>query len=374
MKKIAVIIGTRPEAIKLIPLILEIKKTSNLTVEVCSTGQHKEMLDQVFNLFQIIPDVELKIMTQNQTLADLTSELTKRLNNYLIESKPDFLICQGDTTTAFVSALVAFYNKIPVGHVEAGLRTNNKFSPFPEEINRQLISKLADFHFAPTADSKEALLLENIPTENVIVTGNTVIDSLFIIRSKIENEELEISSNLIKLCEQKQFILITGHRRENFGEGFENICKSIKILAEKFKNINFVYPVHLNPNVKDIVEAKLGGIENVFLIPPLDYVNFIFALSKCYLVLTDSGGVQEEAPSFNKPVLVMRENSERMEGVNCGVVKLVGTNFDLIVENVSLLLSSQEEYAAMTNSDNPYGDGRASRRIVEIISNYFEKE
>lgn len=374
MKKIAIVIGTRPEAIKLIPLILEIKKKSNLTVEVCSTGQHKEMLDQVFNLFQITPDVELKIMTQNQTLADLTSELTKRLNNYLIDSKPDFLICQGDTTTAFVSALVSFYNKIPIGHVEAGLRTNNKFSPFPEEINRQLISKLADFHFAPTVDSKESLILENISPEKVTVTGNTVIDSLFIVKNKIENNELEINSELVKLCEQKQFILVTGHRRENFGEGFENICKSIKILAERFKNINFIYPVHLNPNVKDIVEAKLGGIENVFLIPPLDYINFIFALSKCYLVLTDSGGVQEEAPSFNKPVLVMRENSERMEGVNCGVVKLVGTNFELIVQNVSLLLNDKEAYESMTNSVNPYGDGFASQRIVEIISNYFVKE
>ena len=374
MKKVSIVIGTRPEAIKLIPLVLELKKSAIFEIEVCSTGQHQEMLKQVFDLFEVQADVELKIMTQNQNLSDLTAAILSKLNDYLAHSKPDFLICQGDTTTAFTAALAAFYNKIPIGHVEAGLRTYDKYSPFPEEMNRQLISNLADLHFAPTVNSQKALLKENISENKISITGNTVIDSLFIMNDKIHNKLMEVDSDLIKLCQEKKYILITGHRRENFGKGFQDICKSIKHLAEKFSDFNFIFPVHLNPNVKDLVYSELGKIDNIKLKAPLDYINFIYALSNCYLVLTDSGGVQEEAPSFNKPVLVMRENSERMEGVEAGVVKLVGTNYNSIVDGVSELILNSDKFNSMTNSVNPYGDGKASEKIVNFIEKYFNNK
>ena len=371
MHKISIIIGTRPEAIKLVPLILALKKSTNLKVEVCSTGQHKEMLKQVFDLFKITPDYELNIMTHNQNLSDLTALLLTKLNEYLEISKPDFLICQGDTTTAFVSALAAFYQKIPVGHVEAGLRTSNKYSPYPEEINRQLISRIADLHFAPTKNASNELIKENISTDQIFITGNTVIDALKLVQHKIAENEVEISPEIKSIFENKKYILITGHRRENFGQGFQNICSAIKTVASRFSDIQFIYPVHLNPNVKSVVEKELGDTSNILLIAPLDYTNFIYALSNAFIVLTDSGGVQEEAPSFKKPVLVMRENSERMEGVEAGVVKLVGTEINSIVNGISELLTNEETYLSMTNSENPYGDGKASDKIVTILENYF---
>lgn len=371
MKKISIIIGTRPEAIKLIPLVLELRKRNKFQVEVCSTGQHKEMLAQVFDLFQINPNVELDLMTHNQTLPELSALILTKINGYLNDSKPDFLISQGDTSTAFIAGLAAFYHKIPVGHVEAGLRTYDKYSPFPEEMNRQLLSRIADLHFAPTQKSQEALLQENIPADKIKVTGNTVIDSLFLVRDKIENNQISIRVELSNLLDEKPFVLITGHRRENFGQGFENICNAIQQLAEKFENFNFIYPVHLNPNVKTIVESRLGSIKNVKLIAPLDYIDFVYAMSKSFLVLTDSGGVQEEAPSLKKPVLVMRENSERMEGVECGLVKLVGTNVSSIVNHVTELIENSFVYKSMTTANNPYGDGQAAQHISEIIEDYF---
>jgi len=374
MYKISIIIGTRPEAIKLVPLILRLKKSHTLSIEVCSTGQHKEMLQQVFDLFGIVPDVELNIMTHNQNLPEITSLILTKISQYLTESKPDFLICQGDTSTAFTAALAAFYQKIPVGHVEAGLRTYNNYSPFPEEMNRQLISKIADFHFAPTKNASKALLEEGIQSEKIHITGNTVIDTLLLIKEKISQNTIEIDSTLKTLLNLNKYVLITGHRRENFGKGFENICEAIQLLSEKFPAINFIYPLHLNPNVKNIVEEKLGSTSNIFLISPLDYTNFIYALSNCHIVLTDSGGVQEEAPSFNKPVLVMRENSERMEGVEAGVVKLVGTNIDSIVSGMTELFEDENLYNSMTHSENPYGDGQAADRIALLIENYFLKK
>ena len=374
MHKISIIIGTRPEAIKLVPLILALKKSANLKVEVCSTGQHKEMLKQVFDLFKITPDYELNIMTHNQNLSDLTALLLTKLNEYLEISKPDFLICQGDTTTAFVSALAAFYQKIPVGHVEAGLRTSNKYSPYPEEINRQLISRIADLHFAPTKNASNELIKENISTDQIFITGNTVIDALKLVQHKITENEVEISQDIKSIFENKKYILITGHRRENFGKGFQNICAAIKTVASKFSDIQFIYPVHLNPNVKSVVEKELGNTSNIHLIAPLDYTNFIYALSNAFIVLTDSGGVQEEAPSFKKPVLVMRENSERMEGVEAGVVKLVGTEVNSIVNGISELLLNENTYLSMTYSENPYGDGKASDKIVQILENYFTEK
>ncbi len=373
MNKIAIIIGTRPEAIKLIPLILALKKSTFFKVEVCSTGQHKEMLKQVFEVFNIEPDYELNIMTHNQNLAELTNVLLSKLNDYLGKSQIDFLICQGDTTTAFVSSLAAFYHKIPVGHVEAGLRTWNKYSPYPEEINRQLISKIADLHFSPTINSANELIKENISKEKIFITGNTVVDALKLVQNKIEINEIKISEEIKSIFENKKYILITGHRRENFGKGFQNICSAIKKSALQFVDIEYIYPVHLNPNVKEVVEKELANIPNVKLISPLDYTSFIYALYHSFIVLTDSGGVQEEAPSFKKPTLVMRENSERMEGVEAGVVKLVGTEIDDIVNNIKELITNEDFYLSMTKSENPYGNGDASEKIVEILENYFKK-
>lgn len=372
MKKVSLIFGTRPEAIKLCPLILAMKEHPDFEPHVCVTAQHREMLDQVLEVFGVIPDVDLALMQANQALAALTSRAIGAVDGYLAEHKPDMVLVQGDTTTAFCAALVSFYHQIPIGHVEAGLRTWNKFSPYPEEINRVLATHIADYHFAPTAWSKENLLKEGIPAERIYVTGNTVIDALHIAVEKIRKEAPAIPSLPKELMDgqaDKPLVLITAHRRENFGEGFRDICESISKLAERFGDTAFVYPVHLNPNVRGPVLHLLGGIDNVYLIEPLSYLPFIALMNRARLLLTDSGGVQEEAPSLGKPVLVMRDTTERPEAVEMGTVKLVGTDRRTIVDNVSTLLTDAKAYAAMANAVNPYGDGKACQRILAALEN-----
>ncbi len=367
-KKISIIFGTRPEAIKLAPVILELKKYCELEINICVTAQHREMLDQVLEVFNIKPDVDLNIMKANQSLSELTHRAIKLLDEYFLEHKPDIILVQGDTTTVFAASLAAFYHKIAIGHVEAGLRTWNKFSPFPEEINRVLTTKLTDIHFAPTQLSKDNLLKEGISEEKIFITGNTVIDALFIARDKIKNKKVSIPGLSIDFTVQENsIILITGHRRENFGEGFLQICQAIAELADKFTQYNFVYPVHLNPNVRKPVFDILSKQKNIFLIEPLTYLPFIYLMDKSKIILTDSGGVQEEAPSLGKPVLVMRENTERPEGVDAGTVRLVGAKKDMIVKEATKLLTDETEYLKMANAVNPYGDGMASKRIADIL-------
>ncbi len=368
MKKISIIFGTRPEAIKLIPVILELKKNKNFDINICVTAQHREMLDQVLEIFNIKPDTDLDLMQPNQTLSTLTSRIINAVDNYFSEYKPDIVLVQGDTTTVFAVSLVAFYHKVKVGHVEAGLRTGKKYSPFPEEINRVLTSRIADLHFAPTEISKNNLLKEGINSEKIFITGNTVIDALFLAKEKVLELKPKVDGLQKNLEEISPYILITGHRRENFGEGFINICKAISELSEKFSNYNFIYPVHLNPNVQEPVNRLLGNKSNVILIPPQTYLPFIFLMINSKIILTDSGGVQEEAPSLGKPVLVMRENTERPEAVTAGTVKLVGTNQKSIVSEVFKLITDISEYNKMSNAVNPYGDGLASKRIAEILS------
>jgi UDP-N-acetylglucosamine 2-epimerase (non-hydrolysing) len=387
MKKISIIFGTRPEAIKLAPVILAIQNKPNLEPHICVTGQHRELLEQVLNVFNIKPDVHLSLMTSNQTLGTFTSRAIKALNEYLGEHMPDMVLVQGDTTTVFCGALTAFYNHIPLGHVEAGLRTGNRFSPYPEEINRVLTSRLAKFHFAPTQNAKKNLLKEKISEKNIYVTGNTVIDALFIARDKVQENPFCIPflPNFLQPSGQNtkenepRMILITSHRRENFGPGLVNICQAIKELAEVFPDIHFVYPVHLNPNVKNPVNQILGSEtkfhdkiyrrKNIHLIKPVSYIQFIALLNRSYLILTDSGGVQEEAPSIGKPVLVMRKTTERPEGIEAGTAKLVGINQEKIFENVRNLIIDNDAYKKMAKAVNPYGDGKASKRIVDTISN-----
>ena len=368
-KKISIIFGTRPEAIKLAPVILELKKHKEFEVNICVTAQHREMLDQVLEVFDIKPEVDLNIMKANQTLSGLTSQTIKLLDEYLSEYKPDIILVQGDTTTVFAASLAAFYHKIKIGHVEAGLRTWNKFSPYPEEINRVLTTKIADLHFAPTSLSKKNLLKEGVCEDQIFVTGNTVIDALLIAREKIKSKNVSIPGlpdNLLKEKDNK-VILITGHRRENFGEGFDNICHAIADLAREFKDYSFIYPVHLNPNVRKPVFEILSKQKNIFLIDPLNYLPFIFLMDKAKLILTDSGGVQEEAPSLGKPVLVMRDTTERPEGVDAGTVKVVGTNKQAIIDATKTLLTNKSEYSKMANAVNPYGDGFSAIRIKDIL-------
>jgi len=374
MKKILFIFGTRPEAIKTIPIIKVFQRNPNdFKVEVCITAQHREMLDSVMQFFNCKADYDLNIMKKNQSLSELTSNILTKLDDVLSVSKPDLVFVHGDTTTTFAATLGAYYKQIDVAHIEAGLRTNNIYSPFPEEINRQLVSKIAKYHFAPTDSAKDALLKENIDKSKIYVVGNSVIDALHLALQKIENDK-ELKSKIEqKLNNSKfdihnsKFILITGHRRENLGVGFLNICNSIKELALKYKDVDFVYPVHLNPKVREPVNKILKGLQNVHLIEPLDYPEFVYLMSKSYLVLTDSGGIQEEAPSLGKPVLVMRENSERPEALKAGTAKLVGTT--QIVENVSLLLEESQEYLKMSKAINPYGSGDTSKKILEVIKN-----
>ncbi len=375
VKKILIVFGTRPEAIKMAPLVKEFEKNSNFfDMKVCVTAQHREMLDQVLELFEIKPDYDLNIMKHGQDLYDVTSKVLLGMRDVLNNFKPDIVLVHGDTSTTISTALAAFYQKIDVGHVEAGLRTGNIYSPWPEEVNRLLTTQITKYHFAPTLTNKLNLQKEHIAEDKIIVTGNTVIDSLFMIIDKIdldENLRVKVEKDIKELGyeynNKRKLILITGHRRENFGDGFLNICHALRDLSEKYKDTDFVYPVHLNPNVQEPVKKILMGIENVFLITPLDYLPFIYLLNKCHLILTDSGGVQEEAPSLGKPVLVMRDTTERPEALEAGTVILVGTNRETIVSNVSKLLEDEVTYKEMSYAHNPYGDGTASSKIINFL-------
>ena len=372
-KKISVVFGTRPEAIKLAPVILALKADPQFDCHVCITAQHREMLDQVLRAFEITPDVDLNLMQPNQTLAGLTSRTIESLDRYLSEEQPDMVMVQGDTTTVFCAALSAFYHHIPIAHVEAGLRTHNLNSPWPEEANRVLTSHLAALHFAPTATSRANLLKEGVPDDKIFVTGNTVIDALFIALDKIKHAQPPIPGlpqHLLRQDSKEQLILITGHRRENFGEGFKNICQAISQLAARFPQIAFVYPVHLNPNVQKPVNGFLAGHPNIHLISPLDYLPFVALMNRATLILTDSGGVQEEAPSLGKPVLVMRETTERPEAVEAGTVMLVGPNVEKILQSVEKLLTDDGTYQEMARAINPYGDGKAATRIVAALGEF----
>ena len=374
MKKILIVFGTRPEAIKMAPLVKEFQEDAiNFEIKVCVTAQHREMLDQVLDLFQIKPSYDLDIMRSGQDLYDITSNILLNMKSVLEDFEPNIVIVHGDTTTSFVTTLAAFYQKIKVVHVEAGLRTQDLYSPWPEEGNRKLTAVLSDYHFAPTSTSKENLLSENIDKEKITVTGNTVIDALNFILKKIKNES-DLELKLVTIINDSgftsldsKFILVTGHRRENFGQGFLNICEALKELAKVNSNINIVYPVHLNPKVRVPVNKILSGINNIHLIEPLQYAEFIYLMSKCYLILTDSGGIQEEAPNLGKPVLLMRETTERPEVVATGTVKLVGADKKNIVKEVQILLDDLSEYQKMSKSYKPYGIGYASKKIVKII-------
>jgi UDP-N-acetylglucosamine 2-epimerase (non-hydrolysing) len=386
-RKILIVFGTRPEAIKLCPLIKEFEKHEDtFETRVCVTAQHREMLDQVLGLFLISPNYDLDIMKPDQDLFEVTSGVLKGMKDILDDFVPDFVIVQGDTTTAFITALAAYYQKIPIGHVEAGLRTGNIYSPWPEEVNRCLVGQIAKIHFAPTESSRQNLLGENKNKEDIFVTGNTVIDALFWMLDRIKTDKRLREKITIRLrnlfsgssfdldkvkLSQRRMVLITGHRRENFGSGFLNICQALKNLAIENKTIDFVYPVHLNPSVQKPVYELLSEINNIHLIEPLEYETFVYLMDLSSIILTDSGGVQEEAPSLGKPVLVMRNTTERPEAVDGGTVKLVGTDDRKIFDETMNLLHNQQEYQKMAKAHNPYGDGKASRKIVRIISEYF---
>ena len=378
--KILIVFGTRPEAIKMAPLVHAFKAHPEFETVVCVTAQHRQMLDQVLNIFEIQPDIDLNLMRAGQDLFDVTSAVLLGMREVFKEQKPDAVLVHGDTTTAYATATAAFYAGIPVGHVEAGLRTHDIHSPFPEEFNRQVVTKIAKWHFAPTESSKQNLLDENIQLTDITVTGNTVIDALFWVLDRIESQperlkniELFLNSKLPFVWQTKhsatseKFVLITGHRRENFGAGFLSICEAIKQLATAYPAVHFIYPVHLNPNVQKPVFELIAGYQNIHLIDPLEYEPFVYLLKYAYLVLTDSGGIQEEAPSLGKPVLVMRDVTERPEAVEAGTVRLVGADTAKIVSHVSELLSNKQSYEQMAKSHNPYGDGKASARIVQAF-------
>ena len=375
IKKILIVFGTRPEAIKMAPLVKEFKKYSEFDVKVCVTAQHRQMLDQVLEIFGLVPDYDLDIMQAGQDLYDLTSRILLKMRDVLDDFKPDIVFVHGDTTTAGIASLAAFYKQIRVAHVEAGLRTGGIYSPFPEEINRQLVGIIADYHFAPTNLSKENLIKENKNPKNIVVTGNTVIDALFLLLDRMQKDSWlkdEILTSLNAKYDTKRgkkIILVTGHRRENFGDGFINICEALKTLAIKNPNVDIVYPVHLNPNVQEPVRKILSGIDNVRLIAPLEYGEFVYLMSMAYFIITDSGGIQEEAPSLGKPVLVMRNTTERPEAIEAGSVRLVGVDKKNIVSQAQILLDDGEIYQKMSQSRSPYGDGKASVKIVEFIKN-----
>ena len=380
MKCILLVFGTRPEAIKMAPLVKEFQKyPETFKTIVCVTGQHREMLDQVLRIFDIQPDYDLNIMKQGQDLYDVTARVLTGMREVLKETQPDIVLVHGDTTTSTAAALAAFYQQIPVGHVEAGLRTHNIYSPWPEEMNRQITGRIATYHFAPTSLSKDNLLQEGVSEERIIVTGNTVIDALYMVVEKIKNDgilscELEkvlkaSGYDIGRLSDGRKLVLITGHRRENFGDGFISMCKAIKSLSEKYPEVDFVYPMHLNPNVRKPIYEVFGESQraNLFFIEPLEYLSFVYLMEKSAIVLTDSGGIQEEAPGLGKPVLVMRDTTERPEALEAGTVKLVGTDYDKIVNEVSGLLDNQEYYEKMSKAVNPYGDGTACSRIVKAL-------
>ena len=382
MMKIMLVFGTRPEAIKMAPLVKEFEKYPNdFQTIVCVTGQHREMLDQVLNLFEIKPHYDLNIMKQGQDLYDVTARVLVGMRDVLKEAQPDVVLVHGDTTTSTAAALAAFYQQIPVGHVEAGLRTHNIYSPWPEEMNRLITGRIATYHFSPTQLSRQNLLKENVSDESIIVTGNSVIDALYWVVDKIKNDEAlnnelkDVLSNagydVNRLNDGKKLVLITGHRRENFGDGFINMCTAIKDLTNKYPDVDFVYPMHLNPNVRkpihEVFGEDLSDLGNMFFIEPLEYLSFVFLMEKSTIVLTDSGGIQEEAPGLGKPVLVMRDTTERPEALEAGTVKLVGTNYDKIVAEVSALLEDENYYEKMSKAVNPYGDGLTCGRIVERL-------
>ncbi|WP_407403212.1 non-hydrolyzing UDP-N-acetylglucosamine 2-epimerase [Sodaliphilus sp.] len=382
MKKVMLVFGTRPEAIKMAPLVKAFQQhTQDFETVVCVTGQHREMLDQVLEIFDIKPNYDLNIMKQGQDLYDVTSRVLLGMRDVLKEVAPDVVLVHGDTTTSTAAAIAAFYQQIPVGHVEAGLRTHNLYSPWPEEMNRQVTGRIATFDFAPTPLSRQNLLDEAVPESRIFVTGNTVIDALYWVVDKIKsNPDIDATLSKVlndsgydvsRLTNGRRMVLITGHRRENFGDGFLNICRAIKNLSERYPEVDFVYPMHLNPNVRrpihEVFGEDLSNLGNLFFIEPLEYLSFVYLMEKSSIVLTDSGGIQEEAPGLGKPVLVMRDTTERPEALDAGTVKLVGTDYDAIVNNVSLLIDDQEAYMKMSKAVNPYGDGKACERIVNAL-------
>ena len=363
MIKVLSIFGTRPEAIKMAPLVLELKKDEEIDSIVCVTAQHREMLDQVLNAFNIKPDYDLNIMSQGQTLADITTKALVGLDNVIKECNPDVVLVHGDTTTAMVGALAAFYNQKKIGHVEAGLRTYNKYSPYPEEANRKIIDSIADFYFAPTDLSKNNLLKENVEEEKIYVTGNTAIDAL---KTTVKEE---YNNEIIDWVGQDRMILLTAHRRENIGEPMRNIFRAVRRITEEIQNVKVVYPIHMNPKVREIANSELKGNDKIKLIEPLEVLDFHNFLGKSYLIMTDSGGIQEEAPSLGKPVLVLRDTTERPEGITAGTLKLTGTDEDVIYKEAKELLTNKESYDKMSGAKNPYGDGNASIRIIDAIKN-----
>lgn len=382
MKRVMLVFGTRPEAIKMAPLVQEFRKhPDQYETLVCVTGQHREMLDQVLNIFGIVPNYDLNIMKPGQDLYDVTARILSGMRDILTRTQPDVLLVHGDTTTSMAVALAAFYQQIPVGHVEAGLRTHNIYSPWPEEMNRQITGRIATYHFSPTPLSRENLLREGIDKSRILVTGNTVIDALYAVVNKMKDDvplQLSLGKELkaagydtgrLVTEEGRRLVLITGHRRENFGDGFLHICRAIKMLSEKYPDVDFVYPMHLNPNVRKPIKEIFGENcqSNLFFIEPLEYLSFVYLMEKSHIVLTDSGGIQEEAPGLSKPVLVMRDTTERPEALEAGTVKLVGTDYDKIVSEVSSLLDDAQYYEKMSQAVNPYGDGKACERIAQYI-------
>ena len=386
MKKVLIVFGTRPEAIKIAPLVEKLKKDNKAwDVKVCVTAQHRQMLDQVLELFEIKPDYDLNIMQEAQDLYDITTNVLQGMKKVLEDFIPDIVLVHGDTTTTSATSLAAFYKKIKVGHIEAGLRTYDIYSPYPEEANRQITGVLANYHFAPTKDAKTNLLKENKKEENITITGNTVIDALFLTLNKIKKDKKlkeKIESSILnsqfssersdnstgtRTILNSQFILVTAHRRENFGKGFLNICEALKEIALKHPKVDIIYPVHLNPNVQEPVFKLLSNINNIFLIEPLQYEEFIYLMSKAYFIITDSGGIQEEAPSLGKPVLVLRDTTERPEALKAGTVKLVGTDRNKIIKEATILLNNKKEYEKMSKAHNPYGDGKASEKIIKFL-------
>ena len=373
INKVMFAFGTRPEAIKMAPLIKTFQADKDFVTKICVTAQHREMLDQVLNIFDINPDYDLNIMKPGQDLFDVTENVLSGMKRVLSDFNPDIVLVHGDTTTTSACSLAAFYNKIKIGHIEAGLRTGDIYSPWPEEANRKITGVLADYHFAPTTSSENNLLKENINKKNILVTGNTVIDALYLMIEKIENDPrlksriLELISSQYKFFDDKKIILVTGHRRENFGHGFRNICNALKTIADNNPDFDIVYPVHFNPNVQKPVREILSNAKNIHLIEPLSYECFIYMMSKSFFIITDSGGIQEEAPSLGKPVLVMRDSSERPEAIKAGTVKLVGTDYAKIIEESQKLIDDENEYNKMSKAYNPYGDGKASLKILNFI-------
>jgi UDP-N-acetylglucosamine 2-epimerase (non-hydrolysing) len=381
IQRMMFVFGTRPEAIKMAPLIKEFQKfPEKFQVIVCVTAQHRKMLDQVLSFFEISPDYDLNIMQQGQDLYDITTRVLIGMRDILIKVKPDFVIVHGDTTTTMATSLAAFYQQIKVAHIEAGLRTKNIYSPWPEEMNRQLTGRIATYHFAPTLLSRQNLINEHIPNEHIVVTGNTVIDALYLVINKLKSDsqlglEVEVTIkeagyDISRIKNDRKLVLITGHRRENFGDGFISLCTAIRDLTLKYTNVDFVYPMHLNPNVRKPIEEVFGKknkISNIFFIEPLEYLSFVYLMEKCNLILTDSGGIQEEAPGLGKPVLVMRDTTERPEALEAGTVVLVGTDYNKITNEVAKLLENQKYYSKMSKAINPYGDGLACKRIVDYL-------